>query len=127
MATILLVDDNQANRVLASKLLRARGHEVVEADAGEAAIALARERKPALVLLDLGLPGMDGWEALRRIRADEASRAVPVVAVTAHAMVGDRERALAAGFDGYMSKPIDASTFGDTVAGFLGPVGGEST
>lgn len=121
MATILLVDDNVANRVLATKLLRARGHEVIEAEDAEAAISLARERRPALVLLDLGLPGIDGWEALRRIRADEASRDLPVVAVTAHAMVGDRERALAAGFDGYLSKPIDASTFGDTVAGFLGP------
>lgn len=119
MATILLVDDNLANRVLAMKLLRARGHEIVEAEDGEAAVALARERRPALVLLDLGLPGIDGWETLRRIRADEASRDLPVVAVTAHAMVGDRERAMAAGFDGYLSKPIDASTFGDTVSGFL--------
>lgn len=119
MATILVVDDNVANRVLVAKLLRTRSHAILEAEDAEGALALARERLPDLVLMDLALPRVDGWEALRRLRADERCRGLRVVAVTAHAMVGDRERALAGGFDGYLSKPIDASSFADTVADFL--------
>ena len=125
MATILVVDDNEANRVLAAKLLRARSHVVIEAEDAEGALAVARERTPDLVLMDLALPRVDGWEALRRLRADERFRGLRVVAVTAHAMVGDRERAIAAGFDGYLSKPIEASTFADTIADFLNGIPGE--
>ncbi len=121
MATILVVEDTPANQALVRKLLVAAGHEVVLAADASEGIALAGERLPDLVLLDLGLPDMDGWEALRRIRASEASRQVRVVAFTAHAMVGDQERALAAGFDGYMSKPIDFRTFAATVEALLGP------
>ncbi len=119
MATILLVEDTPANRALATKLLSAAGHDVLTAETAEAGIVLARDRRPDLVLLDLGLPGMDGWEALTAIRADDRSAGLRVVAFTAHAMVGDRERALAWGFDGYLSKPIEFDTFADAVAGYL--------
>jgi two-component system cell cycle response regulator DivK len=119
MATILLVEDTPANRALATKLLNAAGHDVLTADTAEAGIALARERQPDLVLMDLGLPDMDGWQALTAIRADERSAGLRVIAFTAHAMVGDRERALAWGFDGYLSKPIEFGTFADSVASYL--------
>ena len=118
MATIVLVEDTPANLALASKLLRAANHEVLTAETATAGIALARERCPALVLMDLGLPDMDGWQALREIRANPSTRGLRVVAFTAHAMVGDQERALAAGFDGYLSKPIDFSTFAQKVGEF---------
>lgn len=119
MAKILVVDDTPANRALVDKLLRAAGHAVVLADTGAGAVAGALEHQPDLVLLDLGLPDIDGWEALQRIRAAPETATLRVVAFTAHAMVGDRERALAAGFDGYMSKPIDVGTFVQTVGGHL--------
>ena len=119
MATILLVEDTPANRALASKLLSAAGHDVLTAETGAAGVQLAKERLPDLVLMDLGLPDMDGWQALTEIRADDRSARLRVIAFTAHAMVGDRERALAWGFDGYLSKPIDFATFADSVAGYL--------
>jgi CheY-like chemotaxis protein len=119
LSRILLVEDKVANRALAVKLLRAAGHEVIEAADGISGVAAAETRQPDLVLMDLALPGLDGWEALRRLRADERTRALRVVALTAHAMAGIRDETLAAGFDGYMSKPIDVSTFADTVARFL--------
>ena len=120
MARILLVEDTPANRALATKILRAAGHEVLTAETGAAGIELARASLPDLVLLDLGLPDIDGWAAIAGIRADAATSGLRVVAFTAHAMAGDRERALAGGFDGYLSKPIDFATFADTVASFLG-------
>ncbi len=119
MATILLVEDTPANRALATKLLSAAGHDVLTAETGAAGVHLAKERLPDLVLMDLGLPDMDGWQALSEIRADDRSARLRVIAFTAHAMVGDRERALAWGFDGYLSKPIEFATFADSVAGYL--------
>ena len=120
MATILVVEDTPANRALATKLLRAAGHEVLSASTATRGIALARERLPDLVLMDLGLPDVDGWQALSEIRSDGGAVAeLRVVAFTAHAMVGDRDRALAAGFDDYLSKPIDYATFADTVEDLL--------
>jgi len=119
VATILLVEDTPANTALVSKLLRAVGHEVLCADTAADGINLARERSPDLVLMDLGLPEVDGYEAVARLRADPDTSSLRVVAFTAHAMVGDREHALAGGFDGYLSKPIDFATFADTVADFL--------
>jgi two-component system cell cycle response regulator DivK len=119
MATILLVEDMPANRALATKLLHAAGHEVLTAETGATGIALALERLPDLVLMDLGLPDMDGWHALAEIRADERANGLRVVAFTADAMLGDRERALARGFDGYLSKPLDFATFADSVGAYL--------
>jgi two-component system, cell cycle response regulator DivK len=120
VATILLVEDTPANRALATKLLRAAGHEVLTAGTAAEGVALARERLPDLVLMDLGLPDMDGWQALSELRADPGAAArLRVIAFTAHAMLGDRERALAAGFDDYLSKPIDFATFTDSVGNLL--------
>ena len=115
MATILVIEDTPANRALATKLLQAAGHNVLSADTAADGMALAREELPDLVLMDLGLPDMDGWQALSELRADRGPVArLRIVAFTAHAMVGDEERALAAGFDEYLSKPIDFATFADT-------------
>jgi two-component system, cell cycle response regulator DivK len=119
VATILLVEDTPANRALAGKLLAAAGHEVVTAETAADGIARAVEGLPDLVLMDLGLPDMDGWQALKALRADTRTASLRVIAFTAHAMLGDRERALAAGFDGYMSKPIDFATFAESVGAYL--------
>ena len=124
MSTILLVEDTMANRALAVKLLKAAGHDVIEAADGEAGVGEALAKRPDLVLMDISLPGVDGWEALRRLRADGRTRDLRIVALTAHAMAGARDAALAAGFDGYMSKPIDAVTFADTVSSFVKDGGG---
>jgi CheY-like chemotaxis protein len=119
VATILVVEDTPGNLALATKLLRAAGHHVLATDTGAEGVALARDQLPDLVLMDLGLPDMDGWQALREIRADDRTANLRVVAFTADAMLGDRERALSEGFDGYMSKPIDFSTFAHSVEGYL--------
>jgi CheY-like chemotaxis protein len=119
MATILVVEDTPGNLALATKLLSAAGHHVLVASTGTEGITSALQRRPDLVLMDLGLPDMDGWQALEAIRAEPEGADLRVVAFTAHAMVGDRERALASGFDGYLSKPIDAATFADSVAEHL--------
>ena len=119
MSTILLVEDTLANRVLAVKLLKAAGHQVIEAHDGPTGIVEAQDKQPDLVLMDLSIPGLDGWEAIRRLRSDGRTRDLRVVALTAHAMAGTRDKAIAAGFDGYMSKPIDVLSFADTIASFL--------
>ena len=119
LSRILLVEDTAANRALAVKLLRAAGHEVIEAADGAAGVRAAQTRQPDLVLMDLALPGVDGWEALRRLRADERTRGLRIVALTAHAMAGARDDTLAAGFDGYLSKPIEVQTFAATVSRYL--------
>jgi CheY-like chemotaxis protein len=103
---ILVVEDNERNLKLVRDVLRYAGYEVVEARSGEQAVVLAERQPPDLVLMDLQLPKMDGAEALRRLRAGPGTGRIPVVAVTAFAMKDDRERALAAGFDGYLEKPI---------------------
>jgi CheY-like chemotaxis protein len=120
VAKILVIEDTPANRALATKLLQAAGHEVHSADTAAEGMALARTELPDLVLMDLGLPDMDGWDALRELRADDGPVAkLRIVAFTAHAMVGDAERARAFGFDEYLSKPIDFATFADTIQGLL--------
>jgi two-component system cell cycle response regulator DivK len=106
-AQILLVEDNARNMTLLRDVLRATGYRTLEASTGGQALILASEHRPALVLMDIRLPDMDGVEALRRLRMDERTAAIPVLAVTAQAMKGDRERSKAAGFDGYLSKPVD--------------------
>ncbi len=120
MAVIVLVEDTPANLALATKLLTAAGHEVVTATNGAEGVRRVGERSPDLVLMDLGLPDIDGRDALNLIRATlPVGQSLKVIAFTAHAMVGDRERALAAGFDGYLSKPIDFATFASSVEALL--------
>jgi CheY-like chemotaxis protein len=119
MSLVLLVEDVEDNRDLARMLLESAGHGVVEAHDGAQAIQAARKHLPALILMDLSLPDVDGWEAFRRIRADELTAHIPVVALTAHAMSGDRERVLAAGFDGYIAKPINVGSFNALLEPFL--------
>jgi two-component system cell cycle response regulator DivK len=106
-ALILVVEDNARNMTLLRDVLRATGYRTLEASTGGQALVLAAEHGPALVLMDIRLPDMDGVEALRRLRIDGRTASIPVIAVTAQAMHGDRERFEAAGFDGYLSKPLD--------------------
>ncbi len=110
-AVVLLIEDNEQNHYLASYLLKARGHQVVYAVDGPAGIALALEIVPDLILLDIQLPGMDGYEVAYELRQSSKLQQVPIIAVTSYAMVGDRERVLRAGCNGYMEKPIDPETF----------------
>jgi CheY-like chemotaxis protein len=107
MAKILLVEDNEMNRDMLSRRLQKKGYEVVMAVDGEQGVAMAETQAPALVLMDMSLPGLDGWEATRRLKAAAGTRAIPVIALTAHAMAGDREKALAAGCDDFDTKPIE--------------------
>jgi CheY-like chemotaxis protein len=107
MKTILVVDDNPASRELLHDALSGTTCRVVEADSGRAGVAKIHELYPDLILMDIQMPGMDGYAALREIRRDPETAALPVVAITAYAQRGDRERTLAAGFDGYLSKPLD--------------------
>jgi CheY-like chemotaxis protein len=104
---ILLVEDNPENRDMLSRRLIRRGYQMSFAMDGAQAVQMTRAELPDLVLMDLSLPVMDGWEATRQLKADPATRAIPVIALTAHAMVGDRERAIAAGADDYDTKPVD--------------------
>jgi len=115
MSRILLVEDNEKNMKLARDLLVYKGHSVYEATTGEAAVATATKELPDLVLMDIQLPGIDGIEALRRIRADGKASRIPVVALTASVMTNDRERVDKAGFDAFIPKPIDVKTFNDQV------------
>ncbi|OHV79607.1 response regulator [Ensifer sp. LCM 4579] len=107
MTRILLVEDNEMNRDMLSRRLSRRGFDVLIAENGQAGVELAASEKPDLILMDMSLPVMDGWEATRRIKADPATSGIPVIALTAHAMASDREMALEAGCDDYDSKPID--------------------
>ena len=116
---ILVVEDNPKNLKLVRDVLQFSGYEVVEASTGEDSVRLAGETSPDLILMDLQLPGIDGHEALQRIRADPRCSAVPVVAVTAFAMKDDVEQAEAAGFDGFISKPISVRALPQQLAQFL--------
>ena len=104
---VLVVEDNEKNMKLFRDVLTARGYQPVEARSGEEALELVRSASPSLVLMDVQLPGIDGVEALARLRADERTSSIPVLALTAQAMFGDEQRFLDAGFDGYLSKPVD--------------------
>jgi two-component system cell cycle response regulator DivK len=106
VARLLIVDDKASNRELLRASLEHAGHEVLEAEEGEQALRVMREVKPDLVMLDIQMPGLDGYEVLRRVMADEALRDIPVVAVTAYAMAGDSARGKAAGFRDYITKPV---------------------
>jgi CheY-like chemotaxis protein len=116
---ILLIEDNEQNRYLTKFLLEHRGYAVLLADSGPRGIELARTEQPALILLDIQLPGMDGHAVARTLKADPALCAIPIVAVTSYAMVGDREKCMAAGAEGYIEKPIDPDTFVDEIERFL--------
>lgn len=107
MAKILLVEDNEANRDMLSRRLIRKGFEVVMALDGQQAVDMAVSENPDLILMDMSLPVIDGWEATRRVKSEQTTRAIPVIALTAHAMAGDREKALDAGCDDYDTKPID--------------------
>lgn len=107
MPKILIVEDNEENRDSLSRRLQRRGFAVVSAENGKAGLAMAQSEKPDLILMDMNMPELDGWEATRQLKALEGLRSVPVVALTAHALAGDRERALQAGCTDYHTKPVD--------------------
>jgi two-component system cell cycle response regulator DivK len=112
---ILVVEDNEKNRKLVRDVLAVKGYRLLETETGEDGLRLAREQHPALILMDIQLPGIDGIETLRRLRADPATATIPVVAVTASAMTQDRQKIMVAGFDGYQAKPISIRPFLDLV------------
>jgi two-component system, cell cycle response regulator DivK len=107
MTKVLLVEDNEMNRDMLSRRLMRRGFEVIFAMDGKEGVDTARREKPDIILMDLSLPVMDGWEATRRVKSDDATRSVPVIGLTARAMVGDREKAMEAGCDDYDTKPVE--------------------
>jgi two-component system, cell cycle response regulator DivK len=111
MAKVLLVEDNPANMALAVFLLESAGHTVIKATDAEAGLTLARDEQPHLILMDIQLPGMDGLEATKLLKLDQATRDIPVIALTALAMKGDEERIRAAGCDGYIAKPLAYKDF----------------
>lgn len=121
MATILLVEDNELNRDMLSRRLQRKGFGVVCAVNGEEAVAKAAGDLPALILMDMNIPLIDGWEATRRIKASAETSGIPIIALTAHAMSGDREKALAAGCDEYETKPVEFARLLEKIDGFLGP------
>jgi len=123
---ILIVEDNELNMKLLRDVLEAYGYSTVTTGRGAAALTLAREHRPDLILLDLQLPDISGFDALRRLKDDEETRNIPVVAVTAFAMVGDERKALASGCDGYVAKPILLRDFLKLVEKFIGRVGAPS-
>ncbi len=121
MPKILLVEDNEMNRDMLSRRLLRRGYEVVIAVDGQQGVDLAGSTQPQVILMDMSLPEIGGWEATRRIKADPATKAIPVIALTAHAMAGDREQALAAGCDDYDTKPIDLTRLLPKIEKYAGP------
>jgi two-component system, cell cycle response regulator DivK len=120
---VLIVEDNEKNRKLARDVLQASGYRTVDTDTAEEGIRLARERRPALILMDLHLPGIDGIEALGRLRGDPETRPIPVIAVTASVMTEDRQKVVAAGFDGMQTKPIHVRDFVRAVGEAIARVG----
>jgi len=119
MAKILLVEDNEMNRDMLSRRLQKRGYEIVIAEDGEQGVRLAQSEAPALVLMDMSLPVLDGWEATRQLKADPVTRSIPVIALTAHAMAGDRERALEAGADDFDTKPVELTRLLEKIEALL--------
>ncbi len=119
-ALILIVEDNPKNIKLMRDVLQFKGYEILEAETGEAGVELARQRHPALILMDVQLPGIDGREAMKVLKTDASTRQIPIIVVTSFAMKGDRESLLADGFDGYLAKPIDIKELPRVVAKYLG-------
>jgi two-component system, cell cycle response regulator DivK len=120
-ATILIIEDNPLNRELAADILDAAGYAILQAADAEEGMALARAERPSLILMDVSLPGIDGLQATGLLKQEAATKAIPVLALTAHALKGDEERALAAGCDGYIPKPINTRALPHAVARFLQP------
>ena len=118
-ARILIVDDNATNLKLTAYLVKAKGYEVMTATDAETAVAAIREHPPQLILMDVQMPGIDGLELTRRLKADPATAGILIVAVTAYAMKGDQDKAMAAGCDGYVTKPIDTRALPQTIASLL--------
>ena len=116
---ILIIEDNENNRMLVRDVLQSRGYRTEETDTGEEGVRLAQTARPALILMDIQLPGINGMEALQLLRADAATREIPVMAVTASAMTQDRQKIMAAGFDAYQTKPINVREFVDAVRAIL--------
>jgi two-component system, cell cycle response regulator DivK len=121
MPRILLVEDNEMNRDMLSRRLVRNGYEVFLATDGQQGVDMALSERPDLILMDMSLPVMDGWEATRRIKANDATRRIPVIALTAHAMAGDREKALEVGCDDYDTKPVEISRLVGKIAALLKP------
>lgn len=123
MPKILIVEDNEMNRDMLSRRLERRGFAVIMAVDGQQGVDMARSEKPDLILMDMSLPVMDGWAATQAIKADEALKVIPVIALTAHAMAGDREKAIEAGCDDYDTKPIELPRLLEKIGKFLPDVG----
>ncbi len=125
MAKILLVEDDEMNRDMLSRRLERRGYELRVAIDGEQGVAMAQAEIPDLILMDLSLPVLDGWEATRRIKTGSKTQAIAIIALTAHAMVSDRDKAIAAGCDDFDTKPIDLTRLLEKIEKFLGKTGRE--
>jgi two-component system, cell cycle response regulator DivK len=123
MAKILIVEDNEMNRDMLSRRLIRRGYTVVTAVDGEQGLVAAGSERPDLILMDMSLPVMDGWEATRRLKAEGATQAIPVIGLTAHAMTGDRDKAMAAGCDDYDTKPVELPRLLEKIEALLGRSG----
>lgn len=123
MPKILIVEDNEMNRDMLSRRLERRGFAIVMAVDGQQGVDMARSENPDLILMDMSLPVMDGWAATQAIKADEALKAIPVIALTAHAMAGDREKAIEAGCDDYDTKPIELPRLLEKIGKYLPDVG----
>ena len=124
MPRILLVEDNEMNRDMLSRRLVRNGYDVSIAVDGQQGVDMAASEQPDLILMDMSLPVIDGWEATRRVRANEATRKIPVIALTAHAMAGDREKAIEAGCDDYDTKPVEIARLLGKIAALLKPAAG---
>jgi CheY-like chemotaxis protein len=120
MTKILLVEDNEMNRDMLSRRLTRRGYEVVMATDGQQGVDMAQTETPDLILMDMSLPVLDGWEATRRLKAESGTREIPVIALTAHAMVGDKEKAVEAGCDDFDTKPIELPRLLEKIETLLG-------
>jgi CheY-like chemotaxis protein len=123
MAKILIVEDNEMNRDMLSRRLARRGYSVVTAVDGEQGLVAAEAERPDLILMDMSLPVMDGWEATRRLKAESTTQAIPVIGLTAHAMAGDRDKAMAAGCDDYDTKPVELPRLLEKIEALLGRSG----
>jgi CheY-like chemotaxis protein len=126
MTKILYIEDNEDNFYMLSNRLKRRGYELIAAPDGERGIALAKSEAPALILMDLSLPVIDGWEATRRLKADDETRNIPVIALSAHSMAGDRDKALAAGCDEFDTKPVELVRLLEKITALLARTGSSS-